>query len=96
MVQRAGYEETEQELIFRFEVPEILKNHLVIRVTEDIIYLHLDNKHTTQVLDDDFLKEEESFTAVSKEILLPKKVNPKLTKTSYKEGIFEVVMKKAG
>lgn len=90
----SDYIETEHKIRVRFEIPDMLKDHIAIRVTKDTLKVQLDKSNHSELLKNGYMHEEQSFAAISKEILLPTKVNPKKTKTSYKNGIFEVILVK--
>jgi HSP20 family molecular chaperone IbpA len=90
-----SYEETEQEIILRFQIPEAVKEHLIVKVFDDKMSIQMDKKNFISSNEGNFVKEEEVFSSLSKEIQLPSKVQPNKTKTGYKNGLFEVIMKKA-
>lgn len=89
-----GYQETEKEIIVKLKIPEDLRDHLIVKTTRDRLFIQIDKKQTRDFFEEGYLKEEEVFTSLSKEILLPSEIIPNKTKTEYKEGILQVILRK--
>ncbi|MEM4182158.1 MAG: Hsp20/alpha crystallin family protein [Candidatus Pacearchaeota archaeon] len=87
-------EETDKELIVKFEIPGVDKKDINLNVTEDRIEVKVERKQQAKEEKRGFYREERAYRGFYKAISLPCEVIPEKTKAKYKDGILEVVMQK--
>ncbi|MEM4605914.1 MAG: Hsp20/alpha crystallin family protein [Candidatus Pacearchaeota archaeon] len=88
-------EETDKELIVKFEIPGVDKKDINLNVTEDRIEVKVERKQQSKEEKKGFYREERSYRGFYRAMSLPCEVIPEKTKAKYKDGILEVVMQKA-
>ncbi len=88
--------ETGKDLILTMEIPGVDKKDIQLNVTEDSIEVKAEKKHETRVEKKGYLSEEMSYKGFYKSMSLPAKTIPSQAKATYKDGILEVILPKAG
>lgn len=87
-------EETEKEVIVKFEVPGIDKKDIQLNVTPNKIEVKAEKKQEGKIERKGFYKEERSYRGFYRTISLPSEVIPEKAKAKYKDGVLEVVIPK--
>jgi len=88
-------EETDKEVIAKFEMPGVDKKDIQLNITEDKIEVKVEKKQEAKVEKKGFYKEERSYRGFYRAIALPSNVIPEKAKAKYKDGILEVIIPKA-
>jgi len=88
-------EETDKEVIAKFEIPGVDKKDIQLNVTENLIELKVEKKHEAKVEKKGFYREERSYKGFYRSINLPCEVIPEKAKAKYKDGILEVTIPKS-
>ena len=91
----ADLEETDNELIARFELPGVDKKDIQLNITENKIEVKAEKKQEEKIEKKGIYKEERSYTGFYRSFALPGEVVPEKSKAKYKDGILEVAMPKA-
>ena len=87
-------EETDKEVIAKFEMPGIDKKDIQLNVTPDKIEVKVEKKHEAKVEKKGFYREERSYRGFYRTMALPSEVIAEKAKARYKDGILEVSMPK--
>lgn len=88
-------EETDKEVIARFEIPGVDKKDIQLNISENKIEMKVEKKQETKVEKKGFYKEERSYRGFYRAMSLPSEIMPEKAKAKYKDGILEVTMPKA-
>ncbi|MEM4625237.1 MAG: Hsp20/alpha crystallin family protein [Candidatus Pacearchaeota archaeon] len=88
-------EETDKELIVKFEIPGVDKKDIQLNVTEDRVEVKVEKKQEFKVEKKGFYREERSYRGFYRSIPLPVEVIPEKAKAKYKDGILEVTIPKS-
>ncbi len=87
-------EETNNEVIARFEIPGVDKKDIQLTVTDNSIEVKAEKKQEAKTEKKEFKSEKRSYKGFYKRIVLPTTVNSEETKAEYKEGILEIKVPK--
>jgi len=87
-------EETDKEVIAKFELPGVEKKDIQLNVTSDKIEVKVEKKQEAKVEKKGFYKEERAYRGFYRSIALPSKVLAEKTKAKYRDGILEVIIPK--
>lgn len=87
-------EETEKEVIAKFEMPGVEKKDIQLNLTEDKIEVKVEKKQETKVEKKGSYKEERSYRGFYRAMSLPSNVIPEKAKAKYKDGVLEVSIPK--
>jgi len=87
-------EETDKEVIAKFEMPGIDKKDIQLNVTPDKIEVKVEKKQEAKVEKKGFYREERSYRGFYRVMVLPSEVLAEKAKAKYKDGILEVTMPK--
>ncbi len=88
-------EETDKEVIAKFELPGIDKKDIQLNITENRIEVKVEKKQEKKVEKKGFYREERSYSGFYRAMPLPSEILPGKAKAKYKDGILEVVMPKS-
>jgi len=88
-------EETDKEVIAKFELPGVEKKDIQLNVTPDKIEVKVEKKQEAKVEKKGFYREERSYRGFYRSMALPSEVLAEKAKAKYKDGILEVTMPKA-
>jgi len=88
-------EETDKEVIARFDVPGVEKKDIQLNVTSNRIEVKVEKKQEAKVEKKGMYKEERSYRGFYRAMMLPSEVVADKAKASYKNGVLEVTMPKA-
>lgn len=91
----ADLEETDKEVIAKFELPGVDKKDIELNITEDKIEVKVERKQEARIEKKGFYREERSYRGFYRSMALPSKVIPEKSKAKYKDGVLEVSMPKA-
>jgi len=87
-------EETDKDIIAKFEIPGVDKKDIQLNITEDRIEVKVEKKQETKIEKKGFYREERSYRGFYRSIALPTNVIPEKAKAKYKDGILEVTIPK--
>jgi len=87
-------EETDKEVIARFELPGVDKKDIQLNVTENRIEVKVEKKQEAKVEKKGFYSEERSYRGFYRAMPLPSEVIPEKAKAKYSNGVLEVAMPK--
>jgi HSP20 family protein len=87
-------EETDKEVIAKFEMPGIDKKDIQLNITPDKIEVKVEKKQEAKVEKKGFYREERSYRGFYRAMVLPSEVLAEKAKAKYKDGILEVTMPK--
>lgn len=88
-------EETDKEIIAKFELPGIDKKDIQLNVIDNRIEVKVEKKKEARIEKKGFYKEERSYSGFYRAISLPSEVVPEKAKAKYKDGVLEVTMPKS-
>ncbi len=88
-------EETDKNIIAKFEMPGVDKKDIQLNITEDKIEVKVEKKQEAKVEKKGFYREERSYRGFYRAMALPSNVIPEKAKAKYKDGILEVTIPKA-
>jgi len=88
-------EETDKEVIVKFEIPGVDKKDIQLNVTEDKIEVRVEKKQEARIEKKGFYREERNYRGFYRAMTLPSNVIPEKAKAKYKDGILEVIMPKS-
>jgi HSP20 family protein len=88
-------EETDKEIIAKFDIPGVDKKDIQLNITENKIEVKVEKKHETKVEKKGYIKHERSYSGYFRSIPLPNSVISDKAKATYKEGVLEVTMPKS-
>jgi HSP20 family protein len=83
-------EETEKEIIARFELPGVEKKDIQLNITESKIEVRAEKRSEEKITQEDFIGYERARMKFYKEMILPKEIEPEKAKARYKEGILTI------
>jgi len=87
-------EETDKEVIAKFEMPGVDKKDIQLNITEDKIEVKVEKKQEAKVEKKGFYREERSYRGFYRAMALPSNVIPEKAKAKYKDGVLEVTLPK--
>ena len=87
-------EETDKEVIAKFEMPGVDKKDIQLNITEDKIEVKVEKKQEAKVEKKGFYREERSYRGFYRAMALPSNVIPEKAKAKYKDGVLEVTIPK--
>ena len=87
-------EETDKEVIAKFELPGVEKKDIQLNVTPDKIEVKVEKKQEAKVEKKGFYREERSYRGFYRAMALPSEVSAEKAKAKYKDGILEVTLPK--
>ncbi len=87
-------EETDKEIIVRFELPGVNKKDIQLNVTENKIEVKVEKKDEVRIEKKGFFRMERGYAGFYRAIALPENVYPEKSRAKYENGILEVVMPK--
>ena len=87
-------EETDKEVVAKFEMPGVDKKDIQLNITEDKIEVKVEKKQEAKVEKKGFYREERSYRGFYRTTALPSSVIPEKAKAKYKNGVLEVKMPK--
>jgi len=88
-------EETDKEVIAKFELPGVEKKDIQLNITENKIEVKVEKKQETKTEKKGFYKEERSYKGFYRAMALPPEVIAEKAKAKYKDGVLEVIIPKA-
>lgn len=88
-------EETDKEVIAKFEMPGVDKKDIQLNVTPDKIEVKVEKKQEAKVEKKGFYREERSYRGFYRAMALPSEVLADKAKAKYKDGVLEVTIPKA-
>ena len=86
--------EREDEVVVRAEIPGMSKEEIDISALGNTLTISGERKAEEEVKEDNYYCCERSYGRFQREITLPQGVNAEKIKTSYKNGILEVILPK--
>ncbi|MEM3113076.1 MAG: Hsp20/alpha crystallin family protein [Candidatus Pacearchaeota archaeon] len=87
-------EETDKEMIAKFELPGVDKKDIQLNITPDRIEVKVEKKQEAKIEKKGFYREERSYRGFYRSMALPSEVIPEKAKAKYRDGILEVLMPK--
>ncbi len=87
-------EETDKEVIAKFEIPGVDKKDIQLNITQDKIEVKVEKKQETKVKKKGFYREERSYRGFYRAMALPSEVAPEKAKAKYKDGVLELTIPK--
>ena len=88
-------EETDKDIIAKFEIPGVEKKDIQLNITEKKIEVKVEKKQESKVEKKGIYREERSYRGFYRAMVLPSEVLADKAKAKYKDGILEVTMPKA-
>ena len=88
-------EETDKDIIAKFEIPGVEKKDIQLNITEKKIEVKVEKKQESKVEKKGIYREERSYRGFYRIMALPSNVIPEKAKARYKDGILEVVIPKS-
>lgn len=88
-------EETDKEVIAKFELPGVDKKDIQLNVTENKIEVKVEKKQEAKVEKKGFYREERIYKGFYRAMALPSEVVAEKTRAAYKDGRLKVTMPKA-
>ncbi len=85
-------EETDKEVIAKFELPGVDKKDIQLNITDNRIEVKVEKKQEAKVEKKGFYREERSYSGFYRVMALPSEVIPEKAKAKYKDGILEVTI----
>ncbi|HHW42839.1 Hsp20 family protein [Desulfofundulus thermobenzoicus] len=86
----------EDRLVIKAELPGVKKEDIDILVTEDHVSLKGEIKRDEEIKEKDYFRSERFYGSFTRTIPLPTPVEKEKTKATFKDGILEIVLPKAG
>jgi len=87
-------EETDKEVIAKFEIPGVDKKDIQLNITENKIEVKVEKKQEAKVEKKGFYREERSYRGFYRAMVLPSEVIPEKAKAKYQDGILEITIPK--
>ena len=87
-------EETDKEVVAKFELPGVEKKDIQLNITADKIEVKVEKKQEAKVEKKGVYKEERSYRGFYRAMALPSEVNAEKVKAKYKDRILEVTIPK--
>ncbi|MEM3405901.1 MAG: Hsp20/alpha crystallin family protein [Candidatus Pacearchaeota archaeon] len=87
-------EETEKDLILRFEIPGVDKKDIHLNITKNKVEIRAEKKKEEKIEKKGFFKSERIYNGFYRTMILPCEVIPEKAKAKYKDGILEVIVPK--
>lgn len=91
---KVDLKETEKELILSADIPGYSKDEIKLNIVNNYICISANKEDSHENKEDNYHIKERSFASFSRNIRLPKSVNPKSIKADLKEGSLTVKMQK--
>jgi len=88
-------EETDKEIIIKFEIPGVDKKDIQLNATEDKVEVKVEKKQENKVEEKGFYRKERRYSGFYRVISLPAYIIPEKAKATYKDGILEFSAPKA-
>lgn len=88
-------QETENEVIAKFEMPGVDKKDIQLNISPERIEVKVEKKQETKLEKKGFYKEERSYKGFYRSMALPSQVMPEKAKAKYKDGVLEVIVPKS-
>ena len=82
--------ETENELVYAFDLPGIPEDKISLEVEDGALTVSAERERTTELSDDQLYRFERRFGIFSRTIALPQGVNEEQIKADYHDGVLEV------
>jgi HSP20 family protein len=82
--------ETENELVYAFDLPGIPEDKISLEVEDAALTVSAERERTTELSDDKLYRFERRFGIFSRTIALPQGVNEEQIKADYNDGVLEV------
>ncbi len=86
--------ETENELVLKADLPDMVEKDLDIRVENNMLTIHGERKFEEKVKEENYLRIERAYGAFTRSFSLPSTVNSEAIKAEYKNGVLTVLMPK--
>jgi len=87
-------EETDKEIIARFEIPGVDKKDIQLNITENKIEVKVEKKKEAKVDKKGYYRTERRYAGFYRAMALPEGIHPEKAKAKYSDGILEVRMPK--
>jgi len=88
-------EETDKEVIAKFELPGVDKKDIQLNITENKIEVKVEKRKESKEKKKGYYRMERRYSGFYRAIPLPEGVHPEKAKAKYEDGILEVTMPKA-
>lgn len=88
-------EETDREVIAKFELPGVDKKDIQLNITENKIEVKVEKKKESEEKKKCYYRVERRYAGFYRAIPLPEGVHPEKAKAKYEDGILKVTMPKA-
>jgi HSP20 family protein len=82
--------ETENELVYAFDLPGIREDKISIEFEDSALTISAERERKTELSDEKLYRFERRFGTFSRTIALPQGVNEEQIKAEYREGVLEV------
>jgi HSP20 family protein len=82
--------ETENDVVYAFDLPGVQEDKISIEVKEDTLTISAEREKTEEVSDDRYYRFERRYGSFSRGIGLPQGVDENEIRASYRDGVLEV------
>lgn len=86
--------ETENELVIKADLPEVVEKDLDVRVENNLLTIRGERKFEQKVKEENYLRMERSYGSFSRSFTLPSTVDTQAVKAEYTEGVLTVTLLK--
>ena len=82
--------ETEQELVYAFDLPGVSENDIQVELHDDTLTVTAQRERTEERTDDGFVRYERRFGTFSRALGVPQGVTEDGIKADYRDGVLEI------
>ena len=86
--------ETENELVIKADLPEVVEKDLDVRVENNTLSIRGERKFEQRVKEENYLRAERSYGSFSRSFSLPNTVDTQAVKAEYTDGVLTVTLPK--
>ena len=82
--------ETENELVYAFDLPGVPEDKIAIEIQDDALSVSAEREKTVEKTEDRFYRFERRYGSFSRAVGLPQGVDESKIRASYKDGVLEI------
>ena len=86
--------ETEQELVLKADLPEVIQQEIDIRIENNMLTIRGERKFHNEVSQDNYLRIERAYGPFTRSFSLPNTINTEAIKADYHNGVLSIRMPK--
>jgi HSP20 family protein len=86
--------ETEQELVLKADLPEVIQQEIDIRIENNMLTIRGERKFHNEVSQDNYLRIERAYGPFTRSFSLPNTINTEAIKADYRNGVLSIRMPK--